>query len=309
MYIKSSTLYCSYITTIPSSTLDLVLTTILLVHYTMSACTNVLDLPAETRNLVYRHVLSSPSPLEIVTTNNGGLVLTTGDEEDSASHGFNRLKFVNEQLHSETTDLELQFNDIIVRRHNEDDESVASKFLRWVQMLPPYKQKWLNGATVVLSDDYKYGKALSNVTRIRLDPLLDSLTTMARLATVCKALPGMVIQYHLPELYFSKPIVSGSPIDDEVDWEFVVLEAISAADWYLDFLRNDSADVQPGSVSAGRRWRRMLNIELEDLSAPNLQYLPHEVEDREQICQAVERLFGADSQKGALVIRWMDHGI
>ncbi|KAF1916042.1 hypothetical protein BDU57DRAFT_515881 [Ampelomyces quisqualis] len=84
-------------------------------HSALKETPHLLQYPGEIRNLIYRFVLSSPYPLHYYASETFGCpgLLCEPGRQDLKRH-VNQLKYVNHQLHTETSDLELRFNDVYI---------------------------------------------------------------------------------------------------------------------------------------------------------------------------------------------------
>jgi hypothetical protein len=284
----------------------------------MSNPSILLRLPGEIRNRVYRHALSSPHPLEILQTHDRSLILSAYKNEEprpefnEVSEEFNQLKYVNKQLHIETVNLELQYNNIGVRRRYLHDDPPALRFLTWASTLSLPAINWINGATIIFLDEYERRRS-NGLPEDHHIP--DSAKSIARLAAVCKALPDMVVKYYLPGLEFGFEDPGGSPVARYTSWEWSVLLETLYACYYVAALRYNDPTDQLGRTlrhfkdritNTATEWRWDSGVELKDLQAPNLHYYPHEVQRRQEVIPVLDFFFGTD--KSAVAIQWMDHG-
>jgi hypothetical protein len=289
--------------------------------YNMSDSSILLRLPAEIRNRVYSFALSSSSPLEIVQTYNRKLILsdketgeTSQEFNDARQMEFNKLKYVNKQLCSETAHLELQYNDIAVCRRFRYDDPPALRFLTWGSTLPVPEINWINGATITLSDDYGHGRWINQSPEEERIP--DSGMSIARLTAACNAFPDMVVKYYLPQLNFGfQDIMGASPVSPLAFWDWSVLIATVDACYYVAALRNyNPANHQlarltvlsGAQIADALEWREDSGVSLEGPQAPNLRYLPHKVQRRGEVIPVLDTFLG--TEESAVATRWMDEG-
>jgi hypothetical protein len=111
----------------------------------MSTTSFLLRLPAELRNEVYFHVLSIPTPLRLVRSSFGRLMLTI--DPDSCMLGeFNQLIYVNKYLHSEVANLNFNFKNIAVK--SPERGQPVQLFLAWRAQLSMASKGWIGAVTL-----------------------------------------------------------------------------------------------------------------------------------------------------------------
>jgi hypothetical protein len=294
----------------------------------------LLRLPSELRNEVYRHAFSADKPLDLEVNSEDRLYLTLHDEHDTSvgksimsisgkplnihvilntdADEFNQLKFVNKQLYSETLGLEMQYNDIQVRRLSDNHEPPASQFLHWYNSLPITQREWLVGATIVLKDQYDVGRQ-----ELPSEFISDSAENMAKLAAFCKAHPSIKVRYQLSQWNFARVVDDDGYRHSNPYTKGAIVRAVYHAYHYVQGLRNENIDHVMSPFAAYRPlrselvlWRTEANISLEQLQAPNLYYMPLEVEDKSAVMECVKSVYGGSRSDVVKVIeQWIDQGL
>jgi hypothetical protein len=281
----------------------------------MPSSSPFLRLPAELRNQIYQLALSTPEPLVLISKYDGLATLLLSDF-DGVTREFNQLKYVNKQVFTETEHIELKYNDITVNRTKVEDDPPAAQFLNWVYAMMPPMHSWLDGATVVLSDESK-SYELSSITHVS-----DSARTMSYLARFCNAHIEVSIHYHLPQLNFA--INEGFEVEDHLeDLDANICESIHAACFFIPALTTADLTLGPTfdplfdawsvaeQADRAEYWREQNDevYEAEELQAQNILYLPSKVADIELVRNRVEGWFGMGSDTAEAIMEWVEHGI
>lgn len=266
----------------------------------------VFRLPGELRNKVYKHVLSSPTPLLLVTGNKGLTVLSS-QEYDDTPREFNKLQYVNTQLLLETSGIEILFNDIKIARQHEEDQTPGVVFLDWVATLPRGQRVRLDGCTIILADEF-YTQPENRDIGTGYGYLSESAKTIAGIVKFCKAHPVVKVDYKLPCLDLSTDL---DDLTSFFEMEFIayncilslITQNIDEYEWSFNDMRDLSLDWK---ISC---WRRYSNVDINDLRAPNLRFKPSGAEDKESLATLLRELFGQDSARSANILRWAEQGL
>jgi hypothetical protein len=100
------------------------------------------------------------------------------------------------------------------------------------------------------------------------------------------------------------------------DLQADICESIYAAFFFIPALITEdigygssvfSARVMDEQASEAEYWRG--EVELEQLQADNIHYLPAEVGDVEVLRDRVESMYGLGNPTAALIVRWVEHGL
>jgi hypothetical protein len=114
-----------------------------------------LALPGEIRNMIYRLVLTSETPLHIVTPSvvSRPMLCAAHIDQIDVPKDFNQLKFVCRQLYTETADLELKFNKKLeIKKNSAEEEEVEVQLLSYTRLIGKSKMLSLKVITVTLKD-------------------------------------------------------------------------------------------------------------------------------------------------------------
>ncbi|PVI01256.1 hypothetical protein DM02DRAFT_627786 [Periconia macrospinosa] len=139
-------------------------------------------LPAEIRNIIYRHVLTSEGGLSVHLgrlPGNGAPHYVVGDIN------WNRLKYVNSQLRRETEDLELQFNKLTFS----GDGKIVRQVLHFINLLQERGKLSLVRLIEItpVNDDYfELGYSISH-----------DYKNMMKLDEICQQYPALRVCYHV----------------------------------------------------------------------------------------------------------------
>ncbi|KAF1916021.1 hypothetical protein BDU57DRAFT_538362 [Ampelomyces quisqualis] len=299
-------------------------------NFVMTNHFRLLDLPAELRNKIFEYALTCPNGLHVRTLAIPSkrlawrhILLAAHDQHLdllSRSNEFNQLKFVNKQLYLETAHTELKHNNITATTKYNGDLGPGYQFIAWVRAVPPEKRAWLAGATVVLAEGFVQDPAQEyhrDVWRHRHHPKIDP--SISQLAKFCKAYPAVSIQYHLPDLCFTRHMRTVSKTNNphvraDVQGMFQST-AITAGFYTLVIVGRETNWFEEtfGSpalmtlVDFRNLWVR--DSEIETLSVPNLRYLPGGVEDIGLLRGYLEQAYGTGTHAKEVILSWAQHGL
>ncbi|KAJ4303259.1 hypothetical protein N0V90_002152 [Kalmusia sp. IMI 367209] len=149
----------------------------------------LLDLPGELRNHIFKLALTNDDPLMCTATTENGkfkpLIYTQEQYETihaSITHEksagilnlqhmtFNQLKFVNRQLYNETNGLELQINTIRFSGLKDDGLHAADDLFLFRAAMAPNRVSWLKRVTVKANCKFFHGDGTCDVGELM--PLL-----------------------------------------------------------------------------------------------------------------------------------------
>jgi hypothetical protein len=247
----------------------------------------------------------------LLNSDTGGLPAQLLSETGGVTQEFNELRYVNKQLYRETAYTEMEYNDIMIKRKETQDDPPGAQFLSWIYALMPLTRLRLNGATISLVDELDVHEESANY-------MPDSARTMSHLSRFCNAHHAVTIRYHLPQLNF--PTLEEDCHEDGCG-EFCVkmvemmFNSVFAASFYIPALIDEDVlhdfmttwpDRLDRQASLARFWRE--SIGLDQLQASNIHYLPTSA-DPEALRPILNCGLGGGSYTSAMIMRWAEHGL
>jgi hypothetical protein len=288
----------------------------------------LLQLPAELRNKIFELALTHTNwgdglRLHVPSNNTKRFLYACSEQHESIHRAVevNQLKYVNKQLWKETAGLEVKYNSVIVCARQFRERPTVT-LLQWLSKICTTKLPWIKMVVIkyeVLADAYhSSSRSISSLfhflsgvhdsydgrgrDRSKPPTFPDSARDLVQLVQFCRNNSTLTVHYKLPTwnigCYSPDTIHHAHGLDDAVNFTSA-FRGHEAAQRVRKIFTMDGAAL-PLIVKTqfdGEHWRR--DIDLQDLQATNLRFLPARSRDSERMLLGHKRSPRSQSSRTA----------